>query len=300
MIFEAIRKYDGVMERSLSTSQIKQIAGRAGRYGLHEGDVPQGYVTTLFHRDLHILRDAMAAAPQPLTHAHISARPDIISHISQALPSDASTLTIYEAYVYLSKMRPVYRPEEFNHLNDRCRFLDQLAGSLTLDDRDLLMKSPIPWRNALALRAVANIMRMYRDEMRVRLSQALRGTPLMVTLATVEKLMGAAVPPANIHNLDVLETFHKVLVLYLWLSMRNPVIFPEYDEATNVKLRVEKVLHWCLQTLKWDTRQSNPKKPRATSKIHAKFPKRFGRPPGNQPVGIRVDHLDLSRDTARQ
>ena len=36
VVFSAVRKYDGVGERALTNSEIRQIAGRAGRYGHQE------------------------------------------------------------------------------------------------------------------------------------------------------------------------------------------------------------------------------------------------------------------------
>jgi len=50
-------------------------------------------------------------------------------------------------------------------------------------------------------------------------------------------------------QLQGLETFHKILVVYIWLSFRNPVSYPSHQEATELKERLERVLHWCLQEL---------------------------------------------------
>ena len=38
LVFAAVEKFDGVSMRALTPPEIRQIAGRAGRYGLHDRD----------------------------------------------------------------------------------------------------------------------------------------------------------------------------------------------------------------------------------------------------------------------
>jgi ATP-dependent RNA helicase SUPV3L1/SUV3 len=55
IVFSSVRKFDGVSTRSLTPQEIRQIAGRAGRYGMHE----EGQVTALDARDIGLLRRAI-------------------------------------------------------------------------------------------------------------------------------------------------------------------------------------------------------------------------------------------------
>lgn len=52
IVFMAVEKYDGRMQRRLNVSEIKQIAGRAGRYGLYE----TGWVNALDESRLNFLK----------------------------------------------------------------------------------------------------------------------------------------------------------------------------------------------------------------------------------------------------
>lgn len=62
IVFSSLRKFDGVAMRTLTPQEIRQIAGRAGRYGIHE----EGAVTALDSRDIGILRRAIEhRAPMP-------------------------------------------------------------------------------------------------------------------------------------------------------------------------------------------------------------------------------------------
>jgi len=52
VLFSKAEKFDGIMQRKLSPSEIHQIAGRAGRYGLHEN----GYVGALNEEALKVVK----------------------------------------------------------------------------------------------------------------------------------------------------------------------------------------------------------------------------------------------------
>lgn len=52
LVFSTLEKFDGIAERRLMPQEVRQIAGRAGRYGMHE----EGLVTSLDARDVGYLR----------------------------------------------------------------------------------------------------------------------------------------------------------------------------------------------------------------------------------------------------
>ncbi|NPA66107.1 MAG: helicase [Epsilonproteobacteria bacterium] len=51
VVFTKAKKFDGIMDRELTPNEIKQIAGRAGRYGLEE----VGYVAAIDKPTLHVI-----------------------------------------------------------------------------------------------------------------------------------------------------------------------------------------------------------------------------------------------------
>ncbi|KAJ6356493.1 hypothetical protein OIU78_004566 [Salix suchowensis] len=62
IIFSTMKKFDGVEMRDLTISEVKQIAGRAGRYG---SDFPVGEVTCLHADDLPLLHSSLTS-PSPI------------------------------------------------------------------------------------------------------------------------------------------------------------------------------------------------------------------------------------------
>ena len=59
IVFIETRKFDGVGRRSLLPEEIKQIAGRAGRFGLYD----EGFVAVL--DDLELIKDRTKEAADP-------------------------------------------------------------------------------------------------------------------------------------------------------------------------------------------------------------------------------------------
>ncbi|NEG54488.1 helicase-related protein [Bifidobacterium platyrrhinorum] len=69
IIFHQLHKYDGRSDRPLTDLEIRQIAGRAGRYGMFE----EGRVTAVRHKDMLRLRDLLAPFPvEPIDYAYRS------------------------------------------------------------------------------------------------------------------------------------------------------------------------------------------------------------------------------------
>ena len=252
IIFQAVRKWDGRIERLLSTSQMKQIAGRAGRYDEHGDRTSAGFATTLYPNDLPILREALATPLESIQVVYVTATLDGLVNVAQALPPRSTTAAIHQVHSYIARMRPIYRFEDMARFAERCELIDTSAGELTLEDRNLFIKSPVSWRDPLCVQIAAEFMRMYKHSMRVVLVQALGGSELLETLRRTEKFMSLNRPLVSSSSvLPLLETFHKVLVLYMWLSIRNSVVFCDHEQAAALKGRVEKALDWCLVNLPW-------------------------------------------------
>lgn len=67
IVFLQAEKFDGVTRRLLTTAEVKQIAGRAGRFGLY----PEGYVTATEEPDLAYIEERMADTEKPLTQVNL-------------------------------------------------------------------------------------------------------------------------------------------------------------------------------------------------------------------------------------
>ncbi|KAF8352214.1 ATP-dependent RNA helicase suv3, partial [Amanita rubescens] len=302
VVFDAAAKRgDGGMQ-PLSTSQVKQIAGRAGRYGLlrpssHESkhnapgaSSPGGYVTTLFQSDLPFVQRALVTPIQPLRYARLGFRIQIFQALANVLPANASTLTIHEAHMYAGRIGDNYRyatPKQ-DELEAVCKLVDEkdsasleeaddfqhfglkeLPRGLTIEDRSLFCMAPVAWRDPQCASAMKRLMKMYREMFKVELGPAIKGLGFMEALEGIESLGLASgeepttaskrrqqskgktgeIGQINQATLTALESFHKVIGIYLWMSFRNPACWGQRQEVSAIKLRVEHALERCLEGL---------------------------------------------------
>ena len=249
-----MHKFDGTIERPLSVSQIKQIAGRAGRYGLGE---PGGFVTTLHAHELPMLHSAMSRQPDPIMFAGVSPTLAWSENVLQALPSNASHQTLMEVAPYIANVRPPCRAFVPAKVEERSRFVETHAKDMKLYDKLLIGGAPMNWLDPLAVEFAARLCQIYNDVIRVRILDALRVGPFIEVLGNVEEMMfdSKSSTGAPSQALLTLEGLHKSLVLYLWLSYRLPVAFYQSEEAYTLKERTEKALDWCLRNL--STRVAN-------------------------------------------
>ncbi|KAI0713687.1 P-loop containing nucleoside triphosphate hydrolase protein [Earliella scabrosa] len=252
VIFETVSKFDGGSLRPLSVSQIKQIAGRAGRYGLHQKD-SVGVVTTLHPGDLDLVRQALKSSSPPLQHARLQMNYQSFSKIVRALPWECSGATIAEAYHYVSKMPPLFDFQGIVDLALAFKFIDGYVDTLTLQTRLLLQNAPCPWRDNFSVAGAKSLMDLYRDHFAVSIEKMLHRSKLLKNLNKVLVLMEGELPlPSHaeiVTLLSQLETVHKVVVLYLWFTYRHAVAFPDQAKAFQLRHLTELAMDWCLEAM---------------------------------------------------
>jgi ATP-dependent RNA helicase SUPV3L1/SUV3 len=254
IVFESLSKFDGIRNRPLSSSQIKQIAGRAGRYGLLS-DNPRGFVTTLHPRDLPLLRAALAAPLVPLQFARYQYRRDLAVDVSEALPPDATMNVVQDVINYVGQFSSVYIPVMDNKFCLAAEFLDR--HRLSIRERFFFAQAPIAWRNPVCMNVVEAMFRLYCERLSVNIMDTLQNSGLLETLRDIEDIMTRPTFRRKYltTRLSLLESLHRILTLYMWLSYRNSVVFTDNQTCQELKGRVEKAMEWTLHAISWDGKQ---------------------------------------------
>ncbi|KAJ9104936.1 hypothetical protein QFC19_003731 [Naganishia cerealis] len=270
MIFETLHKFNGKQEVMMSISQIKQIAGRAGRYGQHDADSGGGYVTTLTPNDLPLLKDVLQAPLTPVHRAVLDANSTIIPKLSVLLPPETTHAQLLDQVASLA-LAPTYCvPADTSSSAQIASVIEQYHDSLTLPELMMFIFAPVNTRDERVAAAFQAYIEQFVDAGHVDMVAALP-IGLMDNLERVELARQAlpdadhlesrvtsgeqhrhipvTIPPAIVAGLPMLESLHKAIVLYLWLSFRMDLAFPDRQQAAALKLRVEDALEFCLERL---------------------------------------------------
>ncbi|PPR05155.1 hypothetical protein CVT26_012241 [Gymnopilus dilepis] len=257
VIFEAMHKFSEGGKRLLSTSSIKQIGGRAGRYGLHQSQNDQGgFVTTLHPDDLRHAVRWLSAPYEPLTYATIPHTPDLLQETLSILPAGSSISLALLAPKYIGRLPPYMRYETHDQFEYVSTLLDNEWSDMSIEDKVVILHAPIPWSDQKCLQVVKRMLSLHSQEFKVNIRDCIVGTNFMDTLVAIENKMAdeekrkakasKATYVAQPATLMIMESFHKLLVFYLWMSYKNPTV---YSDATVslLKERAEKVLNWTLE-----------------------------------------------------
>ncbi len=221
VVFAALRKFDGTQSRDLLAHEIKQIGGRAGRYGRHEA----GVVAVLAGAGSPSFIRQMLAAPSaepPDLRPLVQPDADIVRAVADEIGSDSlfGVLARIRRAV-LRRDDPNYRLADMSQAFEMATALEGVAG-LDLAARWAYAMCPIDERD--------------------------NGIPRLAGWAA-EHGAGRIVPPpsgsrlpspdrASREELERAEKRHKRLVAWRWLSLRFPDAYPERDEAEAVTARL--------------------------------------------------------------
>lgn len=130
VIFSRLSKFDGKEHRPLSVAEIKQIAGRAGRYGLRYGGTG-GTVTTLDEGDYDALCNALQTESEEIKAAALFPRFDQLSSFAGVRPDDQQDLvSILDAFAKQASTSPHYFFANFEDVRTNAVMIRHLSLSL--------------------------------------------------------------------------------------------------------------------------------------------------------------------------
>ena len=259
IIFETMSKWDGWMEVPLEVSQVKQIAGRAGRYGM---GVESGVVTTLDPSDLLLLSAAMESKQEPLRYARVGFISNRIMDIFEALPRGSTATTVRDALLYCSALHPSMAVMDPNAKEaETMRYVDSFSQDLSFTERALMLHCPFPSMDDQCKAIMGQVLSTYRNKFSVDLRKILLDSGLLVTLEQVLALKRTkTVLTKPKRDLASLETLHSVLTIYAWLSLRNSIAFNAYDQAVALRKATQEAMDYCLRSFSMSSLVRRPER----------------------------------------
>ncbi|MEN4053683.1 MULTISPECIES: SUV3 C-terminal domain-containing protein [Sulfurimonas] len=225
ILFSKAEKFDGIAQRNLFASEIQQIAGRAGRYGLHEN----GYVGALNKEALSIIKKNFAKEPKKIkTPFKVMASLDHIRLVSSILEENSLE----------EILRFFIKNMEFNGPFYAASLDDMLEASRIVDSYDLdiatkyhLACAPLTLKSAYIIEAYESyIHALEKKEPVYYHPPRLQGSHAQ----TSDELLRA-------------EDMVKEISLYLWLSYRFGENFVDEEKARRYRGVLNKYIENTLQ-----------------------------------------------------
>jgi len=148
VIFTTLHKWNGKDNVLLTVSQIKQIGGRAGRFGANTDDPnTAGSVTTMHSDDLPLLKLAMDSPLPTLSSAYLAPNTFLLETLYTALPPHTGLETLYKLLMDLAVVREPYSLSDLAEYLVPASIIDEHCPDLPIRARALLSQVPMHWRD---------------------------------------------------------------------------------------------------------------------------------------------------------
>ncbi|WJX54650.1 RNA helicase [Trifolium repens] len=231
IIFSTMQKFDGFEMRDLTVSEIKQIAGRAGRYG---SNFPLGEVTCMYGDDLPLLHSALDSPSPILERAGLLPSFDLLYMYSRLHPQ-IGFFQVMEHFIDNAKLSEKYFFVNCEQVLKVAAVIDEFP--LELRDKYLFCISPVDMDDEISSQGLTQFAENYAKKGLVRLREIFTPGSLRV--------------PKTPSALKELESIHKVLDLYVWLSLRLDESFPDHELASSQKALCSMLIEEFLDRYGW-------------------------------------------------
>ena len=220
VLFSTMKKFDGIGDRTLNESEVHQIAGRAGRYGMHE----EGFTGVLREAEPTALRTLKELLPKPpraprdfkATVAPNWWHVDTIAtrlHLTQL----RAVLNVFVDQLKLDNAH--FAVAELDQMLELAEQLDRTAGTLTLKQRFIYAQAPVDTRTEAQVQA-------FLDWTHQHALAGKAGTPWFLDEVDEHS------------RLDNMEKALRSCTLWLWLDLRFPGIYGHLDAVIDLRERL--------------------------------------------------------------
>jgi len=220
VLFSTLTKYDGIGDRELTVSEVHQIAGRAGRYGLHD----EGFVSVLKEAEpaaFKILRELLPKEPRAPRDFKAPVAPSW-RHV-QTISARLGISSLREVLaVFMQQLRlddAHFEVAELEQMLGLAQMLDAQAGALPLQDRFRYAQAPVDER-------LPQLVEQYLAWAAAHARTGKAGTPWF--LDDVDE-----------HSrLDRMEQALRACTLWLWLDLRFEGVYGHVEAVVDLRSRL--------------------------------------------------------------
>lgn len=242
VVFYSLSKYNGDKIVPVPSSQVKQIAGRAGRRGSR---YPDGLTTTLRLDDLDYLIECLKQPFEEVKKVGLFPFFEQVELFAGQLPS-VTFAHLLEKFGENCRLDGSYFLCRHDHIKKVANMLEKIRG-LSLEDRFNFCFAPVNIRDPKAMYHLQRFASAYSQNVPVSIAM---GMP-----------KGSARNDAELLDL---ETKHQVLSMYMWLSHQFKLeTFPYVKKAEVMATDIADLLGQSLINACWkpESRQAGKPKP---------------------------------------
>ncbi|KAH0929285.1 hypothetical protein HID58_015012, partial [Brassica napus] len=230
VVFYSLSKYNGDKVVPVPASQVKQIAGRAGRRG---SVYPDGLTTTLHLEDLTFLIECLQQPFDEVRKVGLFPFFEQIEVFAAKVP-DMAFSKLLEHFGKHCRLDGSYFLCRHDHVKKVANMLEKVQG-LSLEDRFNFCFAPVNIRNPKAMYHLYRMASTYSQDMPVNVAMGM--------------------PKSSARNdtelLD-LESRHQVLSMYLWLSNQfEEKNFPFVEKVEAMATNIAELLGESLTKANW-------------------------------------------------
>lgn len=224
VVMTAVSKFNGVEEEELSGALAKQIAGRAGRFGVHE----EGHVAGYDDEAHYVMRSLLQEKVPPVPAQGFAVAPTL-EHLNRiaAVTGEQSLAKLLKRFIHnIDVPDGFFTPRITEEQQERALWLDTLP--LSLADKFTLSLVPVSTR-------IESLYVAWQ-----RWARALARRQPYLLQANANHLAG--------QNLQEVEDSCKLYSAYAWLSYRCPEFYPDGELAQQLAREASDRVDAMLQT----------------------------------------------------
>ncbi len=213
VLFSTLTKFDGIGDRLLDESEVHQIAGRSGRYGIHE----EGFVGVLQDAEpqaLKVLKDLLAKTPRAPRDFKAPVAPNgwHVDTISSRLHKTRlhEVLGVFMQQLKLDDAH--FAVAELEQMLSLAEELDKSASRLTLKERFIYAQAPVDMRTDSLVKEFLEWSHNHSQSGRA-------GRPWFLDAVDGHS------------KLERMEQALRGCTLWLWLDLRFPGVYGHVEEV---------------------------------------------------------------------
>jgi ATP-dependent RNA helicase SUPV3L1/SUV3 len=242
VLFDSMAKFDGEQVRPISAAQIRQIAGRAGRFGCNSSN--SGLVTTIKRSDIGALKEALGQVPEAYSHAYLAPEDEQLSNlydeIRRTYPATKNTFsaTLDAFTLFSSTDGSLFKISDFRVMKKTLNLVEGIDfDGVPLSDAFAFLSAPVKPENSFMASYYMHFARNFT-----------KGVPTPFDILPPPKAVvnSTSYKSNNWMLLEALESRHRTAELYLWLNTRFPDHFPNRKEAESYSNHLIDLITNCL------------------------------------------------------